>query len=425
MILNFLIYTTLTCGLLTLAHDVRKFGVGLLFYPYFWLYLFVVLYFAIPSIYAEEISYYYDWNFKEDSIKIVRLLVLYFMVVVLGFYGFFRPMVKKAVSFPALNRSQTRAVTLVGLAVLAVLLLILTTQGFDVASKTVEEGYSGDAPLNENYKVKSLAYICMPIIASLVIGGRFALPLLLTLAIVALDVAQGARTAAILPITSLYIAGCVRGRKLYVYWVTPAVVLIYLVGILFRPEELINLETIPWQVAVLGEFRETFAALPIVIDQKFDFSGSLYNIFLSFIYPLIGPGRKILESVVTNPGAELATLIGRGYGLGLNIYVEFYYYFSDLGLVLAPWAISAACVPFVYWLRKGNRQALVLLCLFLIMIRLAVREGLIANAGLLTYLSITLIVLPRILWKLLLAASKRTDRINGRPQGIDGEGSHV
>jgi hypothetical protein len=425
MVINFLIYIVLSCGLLTVAHDVRKFGVGLLFYPYFWLYLFVVLYFAVPSIYVEEISYYYDWNFKEDSVKVVRLLVLYFLAVVLGFYGFFRPMLKKTASFPALNRSQTRVVTLVGVVLLAILLIILATQGFDMASKTVEEGYAGDAALSENYRVKSLAYICMPIIASLVIGGRFALPLLLTVAIVLLDVAQGGRTAAILPVTALYIAACVRGRKLYVYWVTPTVILIYFIGILFRPDELLNLEKIPWQVAVLGEFRETFAALPIVIDQKFDFGGNLYNIFPSYIYPLIGPGRRILDSVVANPGAELATLIGRGYGLGLNIYVEFYYYFSDLGLLLAPWAISIACVPFVYLLRKGNRQALILLCLFLITIRLAVREGLIANAGLLTYLSITLIVLPRLLWNLLLSASKRVGSINEQPHGIDKERSRI
>lgn len=381
--------------------DVRRYKSGIFYYPYLWLYLLTIFYFCIPSLYVEEISYYYNWNFQPISIAISKALSLYMFVVVFGFYMFFRKAISPGVVLEPLKKSQKDFVTAIAMLLFLGLLFIGVTQGFDAANQTIDDGYSGEASLTEDYKLKTLAYISMPIIATLVTSGKYILPLLLTVVIALLDAAQGGRTAAILPILTIYLSFAVRGNKLYVLTVAPVLILIYAVGIFLRPEELINFDAIPWQVAVLGEFRETFATLPIVIDRQFRFEGDLSNILISIVYPLLGPLRSVIEQVVVNPGAVMASGVGRGYGLGLNIFTESFYYFSTPGFLIAPWIISIFCLPFVNIFQKRTKSNLVLLCIFVIFIRLALREGIYPNSGLFLYLYITLIAVPVLIWKIM------------------------
>ncbi|QKJ65570.1 hypothetical protein HQN60_01790 [Deefgea piscis] len=404
MLNAFLIFVAVI-SVVRMSLDIKKIGVELLFYPFSWLLLFTIAYFAVPAIVVEKISYFYGWYFNDDVIFISKLASLYFSILVFIFYLLCFPRGGKININPIMFSNLRRIVICLSVFIIAYLLFVAKTYGLSSFATLMADGYQGDQSISEDARLKTVAYISIPLIVILVLHAHTTLAISIAMLIAFIDMSQGGRTAALIPIVAVYISFCYVNKKTYLGIALVSSVLLYSVGIFFRPSEITALGEIPPYISAMGEFRETFLTLPYILNK--DISGDLLNVPISFLFNFVGPFRFFLMDVFLNPGAVLANHIGRGYGLGLNFLTEAFYYFGYLGVFLTP-LILVGFVSFYSLIieRLSGVLRVILIVIFILVGRLILREGFFLNVGLLCYLIFWLAFIPFLGCKIKYILSK-------------------
>jgi len=414
MLITISLIATLLIAVKTLLSDLYKYKYRIFSYPFFWILAYSILYFIIPAIFIDQISYYYNWNLSEYAIAISQISSIYWAMVFYFSYATFRHTLNYPIGYTIPSNSYYKLSLIFVTTVIGWLLWVFITQAGTALSITLTHGYSGEDTLSAENKIKTLAYLLIPVMCILALKKRRFVIFFATLLIVFLDISQGSRTTAFVSIAATYIVVAVTDRKLYA---TPALItgfLIYSIGIFFRPDELSNTERIPLQIALLGEFRETFIPLPYAVSNSINFDNGLGNLLVSFIYPLLGPFRTVFEGLVVNPGELIAAKIGRGYAFGLNAIYESYYYFNYLGILIMPWVLAWMCYMVKNIMRWPNWKGLTITVLFAICARLALREGIITYSASFIYFSLLLVIVPTVLHGIIMNAIRAKHNLSSR-----------
>ncbi|MCA3898853.1 hypothetical protein JKP23_17225 [Vibrio vulnificus] len=344
--------------------------------PFFWIVLLFLFYMILPSIFSEEINYYYNWEIDQDSIFYARLLVFnvgfslsLLLLVFRSSSIYFKPC-----------KMGAKPILLYAIWFVIVLYLfwvaksLLTGEIFSAAFL-----YNADAA-KDPYKLKNVAYLLLPITTYMFFHTRSYWVFLPSLIIICLDVLHGSRTTAFICIVPFLLCAVVNKKKLYLPQLLFLFVMMIVVGIV-RSDNVV--QEVPWYINAIGEFRETYITLPLYItDEDYVTSGNFYGYIASLFFGILQPLRGAILEAFTLPGSYIAIDISRGYGLGSNFIIEpLYYGFSGLFISLML-LFFFLIVIYKNISRLELENSLVMMSMFVVFARLIVREGAPVNMGL-------------------------------------------
>ena len=372
----------LTICLLGLCADYARSGFLIILNPFSWMLLLFLFYFSMPSVFSEQINFYYDWGIDTDDMLYARLLVLcmsIFFALLLCVFNSKNLSLREEV--------QTRQPIFLLLIFFLVLAYLLWVLNIKLNGGIFETAFLYDAEqAKDPYKLKNVAYLLVPVSIYLYFHYRRLLVFLPNLLIVVLDMLHGSRTTALISLVPIIICLAYVNRRIYAFPMMVVFVLLIIIGIV-RSDNVV--QNVPWYINAIGEFRETYIALPLFISNP-DYvgNGNFLGYVSSLLVGLAQPIRAEILATFDFPGRVIAINVGRGYGLGSNFIIEPMYYgysflvFSNIVLV--------SFLIFIYrCLRRLNvSEALILVSFFIIFIRLIVREGVSLNIGLFAFICI-------------------------------------
>jgi hypothetical protein len=237
-------------------------GVDAIYNQFFILNIFFALYLILPALFFEQINTIFNWGIKESEYNISTLLVGYYFIVFQICY-FLSKDKKITVSKYSTKISKNSILFLNICYWLFVLygLYILIFKGVDIASTIyTENNYDGDQPLSL-YKIKNIAYVMIFIVPMLYSFNQNVKYFILPFILILLDFCQGTRTIALISFLTIYLSCAYFNRKIYFNLVLMFLFFMIVVGIISRYTFIKEL-SIPWYITALGEFRETYIALP-------------------------------------------------------------------------------------------------------------------------------------------------------------------
>lgn len=388
MILPALSFTALAFVML---RDVLKFRFRAVLNPFFWLSLYSLFYFVIPSFFVEEISYYYNWGITAESIFYSHLIVFLFCFLVSGVY-FFLPS-----NFSVLDLKHTvyQCSPLVKMAwwlvfVYLCYVLLKTYQSFDLL-----DAFQYDGKQNDPYKVKNIAYLLLTLTVLYFLSIKKYWVFFPNLIVIVIDLLNGSRTTAFIALAPVLLCLCCQRQTLFII---PSSLLVS--GLLFlgvvRSDNIV--QQVPWYINAMGEFRETYITLPLFIcNDNYVGEGNIFD-FLSVVgIGLIQPLRSELIEQFSLAGLEIYYLVGRGYGLGANLIIESLFYGYIAFFLIACFAILF-CITLYLLLQKVNFAPYMIInsLIAVVFLRIFVREGLPAGIGLFFFVSL-IYILPLLL----------------------------
>lgn len=404
--MKYLLVALLLIHAIALFNDGRGHSASLLRYPFFWVVIFSIFYIILPGIFIDEISEVYGWSLSRDAMLIARLASAYWGSVFLFCYFLFRREIHPVSRYAEPNRREYAAAIVLTILLTCWLAWVAVTQAGAVLDATLAEGYAGDVALGADNKIKIIALLFIPLISLLVIKKRNFIWAFGVIMIVYIDAAQGARTTAFIVLVASYVALAISKNRLFAVIIAVFGSAVYSIGIFLRPEELLRIDSVPLHLSLLGEFRETYIPFPYALTYHINFNVEAKDILVSWLYPIMGPFRSMLDSLMINPGELIAAAIGKGYGLGMNPIYESYYYGGYIGVLLGPLPICAASYACVKPMKRETWAGLTFVALFAIFSRLTFREGFISNSGLFIYWALILISTPLLLEKILVASTR-------------------
>lgn len=387
-------------------NDGRLHSASLLRYPFFWVTVFSVSYIILPGIFIDEISEVYGWGLGRDAMLIARLASAYWGMVFLFCYFLFRREIRPISDYAEPKRGEYAAAVTLTILLTCWLAWVAVTQAGTVLDATIADGYAGDVALGADNKIKNIALLFIPLICLLTTKKKHLIWGCGALLIVYIDAAQGARTTAFIVLVASYVALAISKNRLFALVITVFGSAIYSIGIFLRPEELLRIDSVPLHLSLLGEFRETYIPFPYALTHHINFNAEAKDMLFGWLYPLMGPLRGLLDSLVVNPGEMIAAAIGKGYGLGLNPLYESYYYGGYIGVLLGPLPICAASYACINLMKRETWAGLTFVAMFAIFSRLTFREGIVSNSGLFLYWTLILITAPFLLKKVLVASTR-------------------
>lgn len=351
--------------------------------PYFVLSGFIFFYLLVPAIMLDVTSTSYNWNFGQWSINAARITAFAYFI----FFAFLA-CITKPVTFDVSNiylrlRKSTINLTLYAM-VFFLGLWILLNFG-EMSTKLLNEGYTGK-DVSDTSLFKTVAYLILPISVVLQSSkgeGRILLYIAAFMLCV-IDILSGTRTIAYLALAAILIPKMLTSNNASLILPLFLLCTLYFIVLFFRVDHAQEIDA-PAFVRNLGEFRETFNGFVYILDSHFYPTQDFFNILEVMGVGLLGPLRFFLDPTI--PGAEVMAFIGRGYGLGLLIALEGYYYFGLIGVVI--WPLILVC--FVEFLKsyifKIRIFGFVEYVLFCTIARLFIREGIVVYIPFFIYLS--------------------------------------
>lgn len=349
--------------------------------PFFWGSLFFCFYLILPSFFAAEINYYFSWGVTESAITLSSILILLMSLFVCSAY-FFNESNFDSERFLVGYRCSS---------LITAIWLVVTLYLFWVMFKFFSDfsllnAFAYDGMHRDPYKLKNLSYLLLPVSAMVYLAYKRFWVFTPNIMITILDLLQGSRTIAFVAIILIYICLCISKRKLYLIQGFSLVAAMLLIGIVRMD---LGVATIPWYISAIGEFRETYITLPLMLtrDDYVGFAGFFDSLSAAGI-GLLQPFRAQLTEHFVYAGGIIQYFIGRGYGLGSNIITESLFYGYAGFLVMMTLFIS-----FLMLLRGlikvfQIQVALVFLSLGAVMLRIMIREGFMAGFGLFLLVSL-------------------------------------
>lgn len=346
--------------------------------PFFYLLSFVIIYFGLPALFAEEIKLYYAWEFSGDDIVLSNIFVLFLILVSACLLYAFRHITLKKDA-----RAKTSIIIKSVWLAIFIYLLAIAFLRFQSGQLYFNTDYTG---VKDYYKLKNIAYLLIVISVLYYSEKRSILVFAPNFILAVLDMLEGSRTTAFIALVPVFISLAVYNKKTYLGWIGTILILMIVVGIL-RSEFSTKQYDVPLHISIMGEFRETYILLPnIVSNEYFVGKGGGGNIISSISMPFLPPLREELLKNFEYSGAYAAKLIGRGYGLGNNLIVEaiyYGYYFVFISIFLL--ALFLYGIYFVIK-RVSLVESVILASYSVIFIRLIVREGFLNNFTLMAFI---------------------------------------
>jgi hypothetical protein len=382
-----LIYIALCLGFLILSKDIYLSGYKVLLNPIFWAALISIFYFLIPSLFVNEIDYYFKWNFNPNSILKSHVLVSIYMVYLYALLWLFSSK-RIVINDEYVCWSPSILIKIIwyfiSFYLIYVVYITYVIGGF-------LNSFQYDGVQDDVFKLKNIAYLLLFISIYLFWATKKYIYFIPNVFIVILDVTAGSRTVALIALMPIIISFCIYQRKLYIIPGAFIVIGMSVLGALRADSGIIG---VPWHINGMGEFREVYLTLPLYIGNR-DYVGleGLSNALSALSLGVLQPIRSLILESNTFSGAYLAADIGRGYGLGANLLIDGLYY-GYIGLILTLLIFSSILILSYKMISNFKLvHSIYLITLFVIILRLIIREGLYINMGLMV-LVLTLYWLP-------------------------------
>lgn len=371
--------------------------------PFFILVAFISLYLLLPSFFVEEVRYYYEWSFSDQDIFYSNLLVancaLFFSFLLLKFNSLHLKI--------DTQKQQVSSVIKIIWIIVTIYLIYVIAIKYINGELFFNTNYLG---VHDTYKLKNIGYLLITVSILYYASVRKLYVFIPNILIVVLDLLEGSRTTAILVLVPIFITYSIYKSKTYLLPMFLLLSLMIAVGIL-RMSLDVEVAGVPIYIKALGEFRETYLTIPILIsNENFVAHGNIFDWFSSISSPLLQPLREILLNEFDLAGRFAAKEIGRGYGLGSNFITDsfFYGYWFLLVTLFFMTIIFYGMykllnnLPFIY--------VLILSSYSIIFIRLIVREGLFYSLSTMIFIllvySLPFIVMSRYKFKSLFGKRK-------------------
>lgn len=342
----------------------------------FWMGFFYLSYIAFPCFCIEEINE--RWFFSDTTLLYCRIIIIGYNIF-FSFYLYFCSngdkkilnglKIKQRCSF-IYNLCiflELLSTFVILIAVLKLLNVVRGTSGYRKYFIVRESAETMEAV----FHLRFFLYLLLSICFYLFYKKRkifYFFPLVL---IVIFETLAGKRTTAFIVVLYLYILYVVFKKKLALKLIVPIMVIL-LVGILFSRADALG-KKIDVNI-IFGEFFETFTTLPYMIDNDLVGTGfKIERVLADYTFASFIPGSlkmKILS--YSSVGSEIASIIGRGYGLGSNFIFQQLYEFGLIGI------FTVLFIPLllIYFDKKlRGAENLLIKILFVFQLRLYVREG--------------------------------------------------
>lgn len=339
--------------------------------PFFYFFVFIIFYFGIPAVFVNDINFYYDWSLTESDMLFSNILVVILLAVTTFMFYVFRCI--------NLNVDSKVEVSLfiksIWLLILIYLILVLYLK-LQNGDLMFSNSYTGTT---DTYKLKNISYLLVTISVLYFSEKKSFFVFIPNILVAAFDLLEGSRTVALIAFIPIFVCYAIYNKKTYLSFIMIMFSILIAVGI-FRNTLNSEQYDVPFYINAMGEFRETYILLPVMIfNDYFIGYGDLWNMLSSIFSPLLQPLRGELASTYISPGSHAAKLVGRGYGLGSNLLVESLYYGYLCIMLTIP-----LCLVYLYILRAliikiDIVYAIIIISYSAIFIRLIVREGFLNN----------------------------------------------
>lgn len=346
--------------------------------PFFYFFVFLVLYLGIPALFAEEFRFYYQWEYSDEDIIYSNILVIIILVLfTFIFYKFNKIHLKLEKGIRV-----SKFIKLIWYVILFYLLFVVMIK-FQENTLFFKTDYLG---VEDKYQLKKIAYLLITISILYYSENKKMFVFIPNILVAILDMLEGSRTVAFIVLIPIFISFAIYNKKTYLVWIIALLSLMIVVGI-FRSEFASNQYDVPTYISALGEFRETYLLLPnMITNHEFVGKGDVGNIMSSITLPFLQPLREEMLETFVYSGSYAAKLVGRGYGLGNNFIVEsiFYGYLFIICTVIFVYLYLYMIYKIV---QKINLvYAIIIISYSVVFIRLIVREGFLNNFTLMIFI---------------------------------------
>ncbi|MCT7481725.1 O-antigen polymerase [Aliarcobacter cryaerophilus] len=336
--------------------------------PFFILVAFITLYLLLPSYFVEEVRYYYEWEFSDQDIFYSNLLVancaLFFSFLLLKFNSVH-------LKIDTQKQQVSSLIKIIWIIVTTYLIYVVAIKYIN-GELFFNTNYLG---VQDKYKLKNIGYLLITISILYYASVRKFYVFIPNILVVVLDLLEGSRTTAIIVLVPMFITYSIYKSKTYLFPMVSLLSLMIVVGIL-RTSIDIEVIGIPWYIKALGEFRETYLTIPILIsNENFVAHGNIFDWFSSISTPLLQPLREVLLNEFDLAGRYAAREIGRGYGLGSNFITDSLFYGYWFLLVTLFFMTVTFYGMYRLIFKLPTIYILIFSSYFIIFIRLVVREG--------------------------------------------------
>lgn len=336
--------------------------------PFFILVAFIALYLLMPSYFVEEVRYYYEWEFSDQDIFYSNLLVancaLFFSFLLLKFN-------RVHLNIDIQKQQVSSFIKIIWIVVTTYLIYVVAIKYIN-GELFFTTNYLG---VQDKYKLKNIGYLLITVSIIYYASVRKFYVFIPNILIVVLDLLEGSRTTAIIVLVPMFITYSIYKSKTYLFPMVSLLSLMIVVGIL-RTSIDIEVIGVPWYIKALGEFRETYLTIPILIsNNNFVAHGNILDLFSTISTPFLQPIREALINEFNFTGKYAAVEIGRGYGLASNFITDslFYGYWFILVTLLFMTVTFYGMYRLIF--KLPAIYILILSSYFIIFIRLVVREG--------------------------------------------------
>ncbi len=344
--------------------------------PLFWVVTLFLFYFQIPSIFVNQINVFFGWFIQPNDIFISLLISNSFSV----FFAFLLLIVKVKKHYILAENTKAHCSGIIKFIWWGIFLYLIFV--------VVYKFYTGNLYMNDNYtgevvdifKLKNIAYLLLPVSIYFYFYRKSVIVFTPNILLVVLDLLTGSRTTALIAIVPMAVSLCLNNKKLYITPITMLISTLIIIGIL-RSSNVV--QDVPWYLNSIGEFRETYITLPLLIrNEGYIGHGDLYTLIASPMLALLQPMRGIISESIVLPGEYIYGIVDRGYGLGANIITESLFYGYVL-LFFVPVVILCLCIIFDRLISGSDMpKAAIHISMFIIFMRLIFREGFYYNAAL-------------------------------------------
>ncbi|WP_447077498.1 hypothetical protein [Shewanella algae] len=376
----YLILTAFIIWCLITFKDLWSSGYNSLLNPFFWTSLLFTLYFIVPSFFVEQINYYFFWNLALDDITYSNLMVSIYSCLLSLFY-----LVHSSKSFTLKYKVTSNFLTNNLMKYLWVVIFgyLLYVLFLNIRDGAFLNAFIYDNEQSDPYKLKNIAYIFIPISTYVFWRVKKYWVFLPNVIIMLLDLIAGSRTIAMIALIPIILNVCYYNKRLYVLPALTLLLVMLTLGVL-RSDNIVS--DVPWYLNAIGEFRETYITLPLYISNS-DYVGnwSFFEISSALGLGLLQPFRAEILNNYTFAGDWIASDVARGYGLGSNLLIEAMYYGHINMLFIMLFFLLFVSIFYRVVLSVNLQHGLVLVCFFVIFVRLIIREGFYLNLGLLFF----------------------------------------
>lgn len=377
---------------LFLVYKLKKLEYKIFFNIKYFVLTYSFLYTLLPVCLLRITNKVQNWGFSEDTIFLSNLYSAYFNIVLLIFCIIikdrkYEPNLK---IIPNKYSVKISKIVFVFSTVLMLFLIIKIYPSFvELRYSRVDAGKFFSI-IESSFKLKGLLFLNLCTSSILYWKNRTKKSFIPLLLISTIDIFAGGRSYLFLALIFIYINICIKNRKIYFTRIFIILTTVLSYATFLRLEQQSRMIGVRKEVEFiyqsLGEFVQTYNTFPYIIQNKISSSNIIGEILVNFfsgILPGFIKSRILLDYSI---GELIAKNIDRGYGLGLDILTESYYYFQDFGILTLPFIIIIFSEKLNKIAIKLNFTGYLFLVLFICYLRLIFREGIVTYITIVFYI---------------------------------------